>query len=38
LVVSRGVGLERGLAPRLRFRCRPEVVLVRVVPASAPAR
>ncbi|MCB9649426.1 MAG: metallophosphoesterase [Deltaproteobacteria bacterium] len=38
LVVSRGVGLERGLAPRLRFRCRPEVVIVRVVPASAPAR
>jgi predicted MPP superfamily phosphohydrolase len=38
LVVSRGVGLERGLAPRLRFRCPPEVVIVRVVPATPPAR
>ena len=36
LVVSRGVGLERGLAPRLRFLCPPEVVIVRVVPAVPP--
>jgi len=32
LVVSRGVGMERGSAPRLRFRCRPELVIVDVVP------
>lgn len=32
LIVSRGIGLERGLAPRLRFLCRPEVVIVRVQP------
>lgn len=32
LVVSRGIGMERGLAPRLRFRCPPEVVIVRVRP------
>lgn len=34
LIVSRGVGMERGIAPRLRFGCRPEVVLIDVVPAS----
>jgi hypothetical protein len=33
LVVSRGVGMERGVAPRVRFLCRPEVVIVDVVPA-----
>ncbi|MBS2028289.1 MAG: metallophosphoesterase [Deltaproteobacteria bacterium] len=32
LVVSRGVGMERGPAPRLRFLCRPELVIVDVVP------
>lgn len=32
LVVSRGVGMERGRAPRLRFLCRPEVVIVDVLP------
>lgn len=26
--ISRGIGLERGMAPRLRFRCRPEVGLL----------
>jgi predicted MPP superfamily phosphohydrolase len=30
LIVSRGVGMERGLAPRLRFLCRPELVLIEV--------
>jgi predicted MPP superfamily phosphohydrolase len=30
LVVTRGVGLERGHAPRLRFLCRPEVVIIDV--------
>jgi predicted MPP superfamily phosphohydrolase len=32
LIVSRGVGMERGAAPRLRFLCRPELVLIDVVP------
>ncbi len=34
LVVSRGIGMERGNAPRLRFLCRPEVVLIDLLPAS----
>ncbi|HEU4407165.1 MAG TPA: metallophosphoesterase [Polyangiaceae bacterium] len=33
LVVSRGVGHERGPAPRLRFLCRPELYVLRVEPA-----
>lgn len=33
LVVSRGTGHERGLAPRLRFFCRPEIAVVNVVPS-----
>jgi predicted MPP superfamily phosphohydrolase len=33
-VVSRGVGMERALAPRLRFWCRPELVFVDVLPAD----
>lgn len=32
LIVSRGVGMERADAPRLRFGCRPQVVIVDVVP------
>lgn len=32
LVVSRGIGMERGAAPRLRFLCRPELVVIDVVP------
>ncbi|MCA8959931.1 MAG: metallophosphoesterase [Planctomycetes bacterium] len=32
LVVSRGIGVERGNAPRLRFLCRPELVVIDVVP------
>jgi hypothetical protein len=32
LVVSRGIGLERGRAPRLRLLCPPEVVIIDVVP------
>ena len=31
LYVNRGVGLEGGAAPRLRFRCPPEVLVVDVV-------
>ncbi len=34
LVVSRGVGMERGHAPRLRFLCRPELVYIEVVPTG----
>jgi len=34
LVVSRGIGMERGNAPRMRFLCRPEVVLIDLLPAS----
>lgn len=32
LRVSRGVGMERAHAPRLRFLCRPELVLIDLVP------
>ena len=32
LFVSRGIGMERGYAPRLRFLCRPEIVVIDVVP------
>jgi uncharacterized protein len=28
LIVSRGIGMERGFAPRLRFLCRPQLVIV----------
>ena len=35
LIVSRGLGMERHDAPRLRFLCRPELVLVDLVPAPA---
>ncbi|HEU4339822.1 MAG TPA: metallophosphoesterase, partial [Planctomycetota bacterium] len=34
LIVSRGIGMERGPAPRLRFLCRPELVIVDVVPGG----
>lgn len=34
LVVSRGIGMERAQAPRLRFFCRPEVVVVDLEPAD----
>lgn len=33
LIVSRGVGLEREGAPRLRFLCRPQLVFIELVPA-----
>ncbi len=32
LYVSRGVGMERGSAPRLRFLCRPELLVIDLVP------
>jgi predicted MPP superfamily phosphohydrolase len=34
--VSRGLGVERGWAPRLRFLCPPEITLLRFVEASKP--
>jgi len=33
LLVSRGVGMERDWAPRLRFLCRPQLVVIDVKPA-----
>ncbi len=32
LVVSRGVGMERRYAPRLRFLCRPELIFITLKP------
>ncbi len=32
LVVSRGIGMERGPAPRMRFFCRPELVVIHLMP------
>ena len=32
LVVSRGIGMERGDAPRIRFWCRPQLMIIDVVP------
>ena len=32
LLISRGIGMERGLAPRLRFLCRPEIVVLDLKP------
>jgi predicted MPP superfamily phosphohydrolase len=34
LLVSRGIGLERGNAPRMRFNCRPELVILDLVPSD----
>ncbi|AFY68474.1 metallophosphoesterase [Thalassoporum mexicanum PCC 7367] len=34
LLVSRGVGMERGYAPRVRFLCRPELVVIDLLPAA----
>jgi predicted MPP superfamily phosphohydrolase len=36
LVVSRGVGMERRDAPRLRFLCRPQLVVIEVHPRPRP--
>lgn len=32
LLVSRGIGMEREYAPRMRFLCRPELVVIDLVP------
>ena len=34
LVVARGIGMERGNAPRLRFLCRPELLILDLVPSK----
>lgn len=34
LLVSRGIGLERGHAPRIRFLCRPELAVIDLVPKT----
>jgi len=34
LVVSPGIGMERGFAPRLRFLCPPELVVIELVPGA----
>ncbi|MCA9216357.1 MAG: metallophosphoesterase family protein [Planctomycetales bacterium] len=35
LIVSRGVGMERKDAPRVRFMCRPEIVYVTIMPSGS---
>lgn len=35
LLVSRGVGMERGHAPRIRFNCRPQLVVLELVGSAA---
>jgi predicted MPP superfamily phosphohydrolase len=35
LLVSRGIGLERGNAPRMRLNCRPELIILDLVPAES---
>jgi predicted MPP superfamily phosphohydrolase len=32
LYVNRGIGMEGGLAPRVRFWARPEVTLIEIAP------
>ncbi len=34
LIVSHGVGMERGFAPRLRFLCRPQLVVIDLIPSE----
>ncbi len=34
LIVSRGIGVERGNAPRMRFLCRPQLVILDLVSAE----
>jgi predicted MPP superfamily phosphohydrolase len=36
LYVTRGIGVEGGFAPRIRFLCPPEVTLLRIGPVSPP--
>ena len=34
LFVSRGIGMERDYAPRMRFLCRPELAIIDLVPSA----
>ena len=34
LLVSRGIGMERGFAPRMRFLCRPELAVIDLTPET----
>ncbi|MGW8257105.1 MAG: metallophosphoesterase [Thermoguttaceae bacterium] len=34
LIVSRGIGMERGYAPRMRFCCRPELMIIDLKPEN----
>jgi predicted MPP superfamily phosphohydrolase len=34
LIVSRGIGMERGNAPRMRFLCRPELLILDLAPSG----
>jgi hypothetical protein len=34
LLVSRGIGMERGYAPPMRFLCRPELVVIELTPGE----
>lgn len=36
LIVSNGIGLERGFAPRIRFFCPPEIVVIDLYPNLGP--
>jgi hypothetical protein len=38
LYVNRGIGMEGGDAPRMRFLCRPEITLIEIAPADQPPR
>jgi len=34
LIVSHGTGMERGIAPRVRFYCRPDFWVIRLIPGK----
>jgi uncharacterized protein len=38
LLITRGAGMERSNAPRLRFLCRPEIVIAHIEPLSSTAQ
>jgi predicted MPP superfamily phosphohydrolase len=34
LIVSKGTGIERGRAPRVRFNCKPDFIVIDIVPGT----
>jgi predicted MPP superfamily phosphohydrolase len=34
LIITRGTGMDRGWAPRIRFCCKPEISVIQLVPAG----